>query len=224
MRDEVRRLRDIRGMRYPDDYVIRMFFKEHLDSAPGRVLELGCGSGNNLRLFQEFGWTVTGVDVDEKALENAHHNLSSVGLQLIRSDLSGALPNITGEFDCVLLPSVNYYIPRDAFIRLLAWLRPTLAPEAAFYLRSRLVDDWRFAKGAEVERNGYRLDCTETGEHGLLNVFYTVEELNDLLTASVGGLVDVQCLRVRYENPQSGVTIANSDVVIWGRLKPGSAS
>lgn len=66
-------------MRFPDEYIVRMFFKEGLQHSPGRVLELGCGSGNNLMLFHEFGWQVVGVDISTASLSDAVHNLSGGG-------------------------------------------------------------------------------------------------------------------------------------------------
>jgi SAM-dependent methyltransferase len=206
-------------MRYPDDYVVRMFFKEGLHRRPGRVLELGCGSGNNLLLFQGFGWSVTGVDISAHSLEDARHNLGSDGVELIEADLSELLPPLAGQFDCIILPSVNYYIPRQSFTSLLPGLWQKLRPAGVFYLRSRLPDDWRFGRGEAVERNGFVLSCTETGEQGLLNVFYSVDELRSLVTAAPSSLDLTQCLRVYYENPQQGVTIANSEVVMWGRSR-----
>lgn len=215
-------LSELRGLRYPDDYVIRMFFKEQLFRQPGRVLELGCGSGNNLLLFQEFGWSVTGIDISTDALDDARHNLGE-GARLIQADLSSSFPDVAGEFDCVLLPSVNYYIPRQAFTQLLTALQSKIQPGAYFYIRSRLPDDWRFGKGVEVERNGFRLTCAETGERGLLNVFYSSEELCDLITTRIGELSARKCLRVRFDNPQGGAIINNSEVVIWGRREFDSA-
>lgn len=212
----MRPLSELRGLRYPDDYVIRMFFKEQLHHQPGRVLELGSGSGNNLLLFQGFGWTVTGVDISHESLADARYNLGTVGADLVHADLSHSLPNLAGEFDCVLLPNVNYYLPRVAFVRVLTALRPKIRIGGRFYLRSRLLDDWRFGRGQEVERNGFQLDCSETGERGLLNVFYTVDELRELITTHLGPLEGLQSLLVRYDNPQNGITISNSEVVLWG--------
>ncbi len=223
MPDKIRPLSELRGMRYPDEYVIRMFFKEQLHQKPGSVLELGCGSGNNLLLFQGFGWSTTGIDISAGSLDDASHNLGSRGVHLIQADLSNSQPDVDGEFDCILLASVNYYVPRKAFIKLLTWLRPKLRPGGVFYIRSRLVDDWRFGRGTEVEPNGYQLTCSETGERGLLNVFYSADELSDLLATHGNRLDGIQRLSVRYDNPQGGMIIGNSDVVIWGRREVGNA-
>ena len=67
-------LKNIRGLKYPDIYITRFFFKEILHKSPGKVLELGCGNGNNLMLFVEYNWNVTGIDNNNKAINNANYN------------------------------------------------------------------------------------------------------------------------------------------------------
>ena len=87
----MRTIAELRGLRFPDEYVVKMFFKEGLHKAPGIVLEMGCGNGNNLLLFAAFGWSVTGVDYDAAALEDAKFNLEGQG-DWIECDLSKSLP------------------------------------------------------------------------------------------------------------------------------------
>ncbi len=123
------KLTEIRGLKYPDEFVTRYFFKEHFHQRRGRVLELGCGNGNNLMLFYQHGWDVVGIDINEKALADAEHNFRGSGEEDTRwmfrqLDLGQGVPKIDGlfgrPFDVVLMPSVLYYIPRSAMIKCLA--------------------------------------------------------------------------------------------------------
>jgi SAM-dependent methyltransferase len=213
----LRSIAELRGLRFPDEYVVKMFFKEGLQHSTGRVLELGCGNGNNLMLFVAFGWNVTGVDYSGNALADARHNLSGVGT-LVEADLSTDVPPVgDGMFDAILLPSVNYYLPRASFVRLLGECRRLIRLGGMFYIRSRLPDDWRWGRGQEEEPGGFRLNRQETGECGLLNVFYAVDELSALIREHFGELQGLQRLHVAYDNPQGGIVVRNSDVVIWGR-------
>ena len=213
----MRALNELRGLRFPDDYVIKMFFKEGLHRKAGRVLELGCGSGNNLLLFDAFGWELTGLDNSPSAIADARHNLLGAGT-LIECDLSLGLPVLSGQlFDAVLMPSVNYYIPRAAFVRILEASSRSLRAGGMFYIRSRLPEDWRWGRGTQEGPGAFRLTCTETGEHGLLNVFYSAEELSGLVRSHFGELRDRQQLFVTCDNPQGGIIVRNADVVIWGR-------
>ena len=67
------------------------FFKEHMDypfvyfkdMQKGRLLELGVGSGDTLKLFSNWGWQVEGLDFDPKAVKQA----VSQGLQVYEGDI-----------------------------------------------------------------------------------------------------------------------------------------
>jgi SAM-dependent methyltransferase len=211
----------LRGLRYPDEYVIRMFFKEGLAKKPGRILELGCGSANNLMLFGSHGWDVTGIDVDANILADARHNLTSTGIAgaLLEHDLGLGLPKLQGSYEALLVPSVLYYIERDRAKECMRQASRLLSPNAIIYLRMRLPDDHRVGRGREVGVRSWRLDCDYTGERGALNVFGDEYELVEMLKQTFS--VDVSALtrlRVSFENPQNGVVVRNSDIVIWGRV------
>jgi SAM-dependent methyltransferase len=115
----MRSIAELRGLRFRDIYVVRMFFKEGLQRERGRVLELGCGNGNNLLLFAEFDCDVTGVDLNGDALADARYNLEGGGT-LIKGDLKQVFPIPPAAlFDAILLPNVVYYLPRSDFVRVL---------------------------------------------------------------------------------------------------------
>jgi SAM-dependent methyltransferase len=214
----MRSIADLRGLRFPDMYVVRMLFKEGLHCKPGRVLELGCGNGNNLLPFADFGWDVTGLDISSEAIADAQHNFSGAG-RFIECDLTKDF-SVCGEeiFDLILLPNIIYYLPRRSFTQVLRECRRRIRTDGMIFLSARLPEDWRWGRGKEEEPGGYRLDCRETGEHGLLNVFYGVGELFELIREHFGELRESQPLFVTYDNPQGGTVVRNADVVIWGRL------
>lgn len=209
---------DLRGLRFPDIYVVRMLFKEGLQRVQGRVLELGCGNGNNLLPFADFGWDVTGLDISGEALADARHNFAGRGI-FVECDLATDFPLSESEiFDAILLPNIIYYLPRHSFIRILQECRRRIRPAGIFFLSARLPEDWRRGRGKEEEPGGFRLECRETGEYGLLNVFYSADELSALIRTNFGELSHSQRLFVTYDNPQGGIVVRNADVVVWGRL------
>jgi SAM-dependent methyltransferase len=213
----MRSIAQLRGLRFPDIYVVRMFFKEGLQSQRGRVLELGCGNGNNLLLFAEFGWDVTGVDLSSGALADARHNLEGAGT-FIECDLTRDFPIPPAAlFDAILLPNVVYYLPRQDFVRILRECGQRLRPGGIMFLSTRVKEDWRWGRGREEELSGFRLECRETGEFGLLNVFYAADEVSELIRTHFGELQQTQRLSVIYDNPEGGIVVRNAEVVIWGR-------
>lgn len=211
----MRPLREIRGLKYPDEFVVRHFFKRGLSGRTGRVLELGCGTGNNLSLYLAWDWTCTGVDYDAEALEDARFNLGD-GPQLIQADLSAGLPPLTGPFDALIVPNLLCYLSAEQASVVLNGLRPLLARGCEVFVRTRLTDDYRYGRGEEEEPDGFRLNTPETGEAGLFNLFYTPAGLVELLAHTLR-LSDVTQLAVRFDNVQAGRAVPNnSDLVVWG--------
>jgi len=212
----MRTLRDIRGLKYPDEYVVRWFFKQGLHERPGRLLELGCGVGNNLALPMAYGWNVDGVDLSQAALDDARHNLGPEA-GLIHADLSRGLPDAAvGPYDAVMIPNLICYLTFGQAETVLDQLKARLNAGAHVFLRTRLLDDHRCGRGAEIDVRTWRLDTPETGEQGLINRFYDEAELVELLTERLG-LADPVALKVRFDNPQGGMIVTNSDLVVWGR-------
>jgi SAM-dependent methyltransferase len=72
--------------------------------APGRALDLGCGTGTNVAYLAEHGWTAAGVEADARALDAAERRLARTnGAQVFRGDVTRLddLP-VRGPFDLVL--------------------------------------------------------------------------------------------------------------------------
>lgn len=211
----MRKLGEIRGLKFPDEFVVRHFYKRGLHNKTGRVLELGCGVGNNLALYGEYGWSLCGVDYDAAALDDARWNLEGAA-DLIQADLSRGLPALQGKFDALIIPNLLCYLNREQAVVVLSALKPSLAPDCEVFVRTRLVDDYRYGRGATEETDGFRLATPETGEAGLFNRFYTWGGLVDLMDETLA-LTDRCELAVRFDNLQSGVRVpGNSDLVVWG--------
>ncbi|WP_309644513.1 class I SAM-dependent methyltransferase [Phenylobacterium sp.] len=211
----MRTLRDIRGLKFPDEFVVRHFFKRGLSNRSGRVLELGSGTGNNLALYAQYDWDLTGVDYDQSALDDARWNLGDAST-FIQADLSNGLPALDGKFDALIIPNLLCYLTLAQAKAVLAGLKAHLAPGCEVFVRTRLVDDYRYGRGEMIEPDGFRLATPETGEAGLFNLFYTQAGLVELLTTTLG-LAEREELAVRFDNVQAGRRVpGNSDLVVWG--------
>lgn len=222
------RLKDVRGLKYPESYLIRFFFKNGLPNAPGRVLETGCANGCNLRLFREYDWETVGIDINRESLADAEANFAAMdggrhNYRFLQHDLSLGLPrDLQGPFDAVLFPSALYYIPRRSMVQVLCDARRLVRPGAVFYLRMRTLADFRYGRGEPIELHGFRLTIDTTGERGAINVFYQDYELVDMLREHLGADPSrMTILHYDYENLQNEVVVSNSDVILWGRL-PGA--
>lgn len=88
------------------DRLVDMFAREEAErGGPGKALDLGCGSGMHVVTLAQRGWSVTGVDVVNKALARARKRVSASGVTatLVRADVTALPPDLVGTgFDFFL--------------------------------------------------------------------------------------------------------------------------
>lgn len=70
-----------------------------IGSGQGRLLDLACGTGINLRRLADAGWSVTAVDLSADQLQLARER-APAGVELIQAD-AAALPFADTSFDAV---------------------------------------------------------------------------------------------------------------------------
>jgi ubiquinone/menaquinone biosynthesis C-methylase UbiE len=91
---------------YPYDSVVSFIYKNYprdKEKSQIKLLELGCGSGNNLWFAAREGFDVTGIDGSETAIEYAKNRFLEEQLKgfLIVGDFT-SLPFLSNEFDFVI--------------------------------------------------------------------------------------------------------------------------
>lgn len=111
----------------------------------GRLLEVGCGSGDSLKLLQELGWDAEGVDFDPAAVANAR----AKGLRVRQGDLAEQA-FASASFDAVIASHVIEHVPdpEALLVEALRVLEPggTLVlytPNAAALGHGHYGEDWR---------------------------------------------------------------------------------
>jgi len=119
-----------------------------VDRPPGKALDLGCGTGTNVRYLVEHGWQATGIDFVPRAITKARRKLGSLPATLLVADVTKlAELDLPGPFDLALDVGCFHSLPpqgQQAYIRgLCRWLKP-----GALYL----VYAWQ--PGGEDDRRG----------------------------------------------------------------------
>jgi SAM-dependent methyltransferase len=89
---------------------------------PGRALDLGCGTGTNVRYLAEHGWTAFGVEADPRAYDRAHARVNGVAGAEVRLGDVTRLERVAVDspFDLVLDVGCYHSIPsrrRNAYAR-----------------------------------------------------------------------------------------------------------
>jgi 2-polyprenyl-3-methyl-5-hydroxy-6-metoxy-1,4-benzoquinol methylase len=101
---------------------------------PGRVLDVGCAAGYFLRVMQEEGWDVTGVEPSDAIRARAEELL---GRERVRGGRLEDARFPTGSFDLVTMWDVIEHLPDPAAV--LAEARRVLAPGGRLVLETQNV-------------------------------------------------------------------------------------
>ncbi|GEM_PF-5312041 len=115
---EDRYSKDKAFLRYPADWIVRfhnIYMKKNVPD--GRVLDYGCGSGNNSVFFMDKGYETWGTDVAASFKDQVRQNMTRYGHRedllrnffVIPPDCS-KLPFESGYFDLIVANQVLYYL------------------------------------------------------------------------------------------------------------------
>ncbi len=109
------------------DRVLVMVFQSRFSGIPlyrkekGRFLDIGCGSGKNLKLVSEYGWDAYGIELDAAAVEYAQKQ----GLKVQQSSLE-SMQFQEIQFDCIRIWHVFEHLtnPHEALKKITGVLAP----------------------------------------------------------------------------------------------------
>jgi 2-polyprenyl-3-methyl-5-hydroxy-6-metoxy-1,4-benzoquinol methylase len=103
----------------------------------GTALDAGCGTGNLSVYLAKNGYTVTGVDYSEKAIEIAQNNNKQLKLPItyIRADLTELEKAVAGtECDLILDYKVSHHLSADRLTEYVAQCIRILKPKGRILL------------------------------------------------------------------------------------------
>jgi len=214
----------IKGLKYPDEYFIKFFFKERLHEKTNlKFLEFDCGNGNNLMLPYQYNHEVIGIDYDKTLISYANENFRLLNFKnkysFYAEDMKSFAKNTHNIMaDVFLLPSVIYYISREDFILFLENIvkNNNIKKETQFYIRVRSKKDFRFGYGEKIAENRYKLPLNSITNESNANIeFYSEYEILEILK-EVLKLRQYKLFNLDCQNEHNGIIILNSDIVIWG--------
>lgn len=153
-----------------------------LSSPPGRILDCGCGAGDNARILSDRGWRVTGVTIDIREQEAARRFCEAVYI----ADLEKGIPQaVEGAFDAVLASHVLEHLARPE--RLLRDIHERLNPGGVLAVALPNVANYR----ERILRLRGQFNYTDTGQLDRTHLrFYTYKTAIQLLEQNGYELVD----------------------------------
>ncbi|HFU76831.1 MAG TPA: class I SAM-dependent methyltransferase [Arcobacter sp.] len=217
----------IKGLKYPDEYFTKFFFKNKLHEKKRlKYLEFGCGNGSNLMLPYGYENSAIGVDYSSGLIEMASHNFALLNNQgsnyeFIAEDMREFVKIDRDIYaDVFLLPSVIYYITQkdfEVFLKNIIQNR-YIKESIPFYIRVRTQKDFRFGLGKKIASNSYQMpEDVITGESNALITFYDETIIVKLLEKYLK-LRDYKIFNLDNQNEHNGEIVLNSDIVIWGTI------
>jgi SAM-dependent methyltransferase len=181
-----------------------MYMRDNLPT--GRVLDYGCGGGNNSMFFIEQGYETYGVDVADAALPLIKTNLQSRHLDsnlidrfsLIAPD-STVLPFESGFFDFILSNQVLYYLPSERHIRdVCRELSRCLRPGGAVFFTMMGPTNYYITHHAKQIHRGniYEIAIDDHAHrlHGVREMIYLVKDSDELKNL----FSEFECLSTGY--------------------------
>jgi 2-polyprenyl-3-methyl-5-hydroxy-6-metoxy-1,4-benzoquinol methylase len=154
---------------YIEDSIVE---EETTGLPPGTAVDLGCGTGANAIALARKGWTVTGIDWSERAIEIARKEAADLPIEFIIGDITSWDPG--RRFDLVI--SMYSLVGGEMVEKVLRKASSLLAPGGTL-----LVTEWHLSMAAEW---GWPDDD-----------LYTAEQISALLTGLTIEKTDVRTVR-----------------------------
>lgn len=182
---------------------------------PGRLIDLGCGTGRHLLHFARRGFAVTGVDLSDHMLEMARMKLRSHGFEatLVKDDITdlGALPDGGFRYALLMFSTLGLIRGRNNRLRCLRRVHRILKPggQVGLHVHNRWHNLWSdgtrgwflanlFAPLTSGREIGDKVMANYRGIPGMFLHLFSLREIRGLLRQA-GFIVDrAVCLnRVR---------------------------
>jgi 2-polyprenyl-3-methyl-5-hydroxy-6-metoxy-1,4-benzoquinol methylase len=149
--------------RYPFDQVVSFIYRNFSRSKPRsetRILEIGCGAGNNLWFAAREGFSVTGIDASQHAIEFARKRFAEEDLQGdLRVGDFVSLPFDSDTYDFVIDRCALTCSSFASARKTIAEVRRVIAPGGKFFFNPYSDRHSSYASG-NVRPDGITVDIT----------------------------------------------------------------
>lgn len=203
---------------YPSEPVIRLLcsYKKKLGSAGVKVLDLGCGNGRHLWLGAKEGFSVSGIDLSQKAIALAKQWLEKENLpydDLRSGDASKPLPYEDNFFDIVISYGALDHISIADAASAVREVKRILKPNGTIFLKLEANTSFTFDASKQVAKNELILD--KPVERGMIQHFFDHDEILNLTK----GFEPVQFFRDDYRRADNLDSNYQSRWIFIGKKK-----
>jgi SAM-dependent methyltransferase len=122
--------------------------------SPGRLLELGCGAGEDCQLFAAAGMHSVGLDFSRSALNAARHRLAGQA-QFVQQHLPQGLPFADQSFSAVFAHLSLHYFDDATTAFIFSEIHRVIRLNGRFALRVKSVENEFYGQGKQLGRDMY---------------------------------------------------------------------
>jgi SAM-dependent methyltransferase len=131
------------------------FCQENYFGETRSIIELGCGSGRDLKYFRSLGHDIIGVDQSKTAIEKIGGEVDP-GVKLIEGDFTAM--KLIADVDCVYSRWTLHSVSATEASRAMRWVVDALPPRGLFCIEVRSVNDSLYGIGTEIGKDEFETD------------------------------------------------------------------
>lgn len=175
--------------KYPSELVVQYVFRNFKRERTTKVLDLGCGAGRHAFFMANEGFSVYGLDGSKSGIEHTELLFEQHKLQgEFKVGDFAELPYKNDFFDGIICYGVLYYSNYESIKKCCDEMYRILKVGGKALIVVRSVNDYRYNKGKEVEKNTFMI-CEEdegkcaSNETGMIMHFFEKDEIKELFKA-----------------------------------------
>jgi SAM-dependent methyltransferase len=153
----------------------------------GKIIDLGCGTGNYVIWFAQKGYEVTGVDISKNAIEIAKQSASAVRsrCKFIVADVTQSQPGLRAMFDLAYDWELLHHIfpeDRDIYIKNISHM---LRPKGKYLSVCFSEDDAQFGGVGKYRKTRLNTTLYFSSEEEMKELFGRYFDVEELMTIDV---------------------------------------
>lgn len=147
-----------------------------------KILELGCGEGNDSIYFAEQDHEITATDFSDIVITQNKKRYTNPNLQFTEQNISQPLNYPDDSFDVVYARLSLHYFPDDVTQKIFKEIKRVLKPGGVLHFMCKSTSDGIYGQGRKIEPDMFELD-------GHVRHFFSEDYAAKL--ANVSGLTDL---------------------------------
>ena len=164
--------------RYPFDWIVSSTFNQIKRFNKKKVLELGCGTGNNLRFFRDLNFKeIIGVDGSKTAIKLAKKNIKNKKIKLIQNDFS-KINFKSNYFDLIVDRGSITHNPKKEINQIFDKLYKFLKKDGLFL--STIFSSRHYGNFIKIKNKSFKDEINS--KEGLTTSFFNQREIKNLFS------------------------------------------